>query len=242
MPRGAPDYSNVTSGSPLHRLDDMAELAARLGSPVSFNRSGDVVWFTSFEGGLQGVVCTSDHEDGVGLISSSRALDGCFSLKLDPRDADDSYVRWSRVLGLLEPGRIAIEASVSLDYTPDGIKLVLWYREGGREVVGRVLYDPQTSSWAIVDKDLGDVTVLEDYGLEKGSNAWHQIKLVIDTEEKTYRRLISGRHSVDLTSYNLLDDPTSHVGQVYFRVECLGSPDNHAAIYVDSVIITQNEP
>jgi len=50
--RGAPDDSNVLSTSTFYRLDDMAELAVRLGSPVQYLRSGNIVFCTTFEDGF----------------------------------------------------------------------------------------------------------------------------------------------------------------------------------------------
>lgn len=241
MPRGAPDYSNVKADKPLHRLDDMAELAARLDSPVAYSRSGNVIWLTSFEHGLQGVVCTSDHVDSTGAISASRALRGNFSLKFDPRDATTSYVRWSRVVGLLEPGRIGVEISVSLDDSPDAIRITVWYRDGGRELYAPLVYEEDGGLWKIKDKDLGWTTVLEDYSLEKGANAWHQIKLVIDTENKTYLWLLTAKHAVNLSEYNLEDEPSEDLGQLYFRITVYGCPTCHAPVYLDSVIVTQGE-
>jgi len=52
MPRGAPDYSSVTSAQPLHRLDDMSEIPARLGSPVTHDRAGKVVTMETFRSGV----------------------------------------------------------------------------------------------------------------------------------------------------------------------------------------------
>lgn len=241
MPRGAPDYSNVKVDSPLHRTTDLAELAARMGSPVAYSRSGNVVWITSFEEGLQGVTFSSDHVDSVGSLSAARAFRGSFSCKLDPRDADGSYVRWSRVIGLLEPSLIGMEASFSLDDSPDALRMTMWYRDGENELYAPIVYETDGGLWKIRDATLGWVTVLEDFELETGANAWHTIKFVIDTENEKYVWLLTAKHVIDLGDYSLLKSASTDLGQLYFRVTAYGIPAKHAPVYFDGVVITQNE-
>lgn len=48
MPFGAPDFSNIRKSMLLQRLDDMAELAVRTGSPYVFDRLGEIIWYTTF--------------------------------------------------------------------------------------------------------------------------------------------------------------------------------------------------
>lgn len=241
MPRGAPDYSNVQVESPLHRVTDLAELAARMGSPVTYSRSGSVVWITDFDDGMQGTTCTSDHADSTGALSTERVCQGRFSLKLDPRAAADSYVRYSRVIGLLEPTMIGFEASFSLDDDPDAVRLTMWYRDGTNELYAPVVYETDGGLWKVRDADAGWVTVLSGFTLLPGNNAWHTVKLVIDTENETYAWLQAGKHSIGLSDYSLLKSASADPGQVYFRVTVYGTVADNAPVWVDNIIITQNE-
>jgi len=53
MPHGAPDDSNVLKIGEDYRLDDLSELAARLGSIVNYRRTGDVYFMEDFSYGLE---------------------------------------------------------------------------------------------------------------------------------------------------------------------------------------------
>jgi len=218
MPRGAPDYSNVKVDSPVHRLTDLAEHAARLGSVSSYDRSGNVIWFTSFESGLQGSVVASDHIDSTATIVSSRANHGHFSLELDPRNVNDSYANWRRILQFLEAGKIGVEISISVDDDFKNVRLSMWSYDGDYELYAPLDYAEVGGLWKIRDRDLGWVTVLEDFVLQQGPSAWHNIKFTIDTEEKTYGHLLIGRHVIDISSYNLLESEADDLGQLAVRL------------------------
>ena len=242
MVRTAPDYSNVRVGQPLHRLDDQAELAARLGSPVTYDRTGSVIWYTDFEHGLQGSEFGVDHPDSKGQLTSNRAYRGSFSCMLNPREVAGSYVNWGRVIHFLQKGPIAVEMSVSTDADPDAIRLTMYYFDGNRVLTGLVHYQTDGGYWKIITKDIPWVTVLEGVELQQGPAAWHPVKLVIDTEKKAYVRLLVANVVVDLTEHKLTDNPSEALGQLEFRVNVYGSETRHAAGYIDSVIVTQNEP
>jgi hypothetical protein len=242
MPRGAPDYSNVRAFSPLHRVSDLAELAARLSSPVAYSRSGNVIWLTSFEHGLQGVVLGTDHADSVGGITASRSYHGSFSLYLDPRDATDSYVEYARSLQYIEAGKVGLEIALSLDRYPDKVRLQTHYMDGVTSIVGEVRYDTEGEYWQIKDGDSVWQTVLEDFYLQDGAEAWHNIKLVVDNENEVYGWLLVDKHVVNISEYSLREISYPGWGQFFFKVTAYGDSDRHAKAYVDDIIVTQGEP
>ena len=242
MARGAPDYSNVTGGPPLSGFYDQGEIAARLGSPVVYDKSGILVWYTDFENGLQGSDFGVDHEDSKGGLTAGRAFHGSFSCMFDPRGVADSYVEWGRVIHFIEEGRIGVEMSLSIDDNPEAVRLTMFYYDEDRVLTGLVHYQTDGGVWKIPTKDDGWVNVLEEVELQPGPSAWHPIKLVIDTKKKTYVRLLAARHVVELTKYGLIDNPSGALGQLEFRVDTYGNAARHAPAYIDGVIVTQNEP
>lgn len=242
MPRGAPDYSNVTTTAPLHRLDDMSELAARLGSPSVYDRSGRTIWMTSFENGLQGSAFGTDHVDSVGSLSSARAFHGSFSVKLDPRNIDDSYVNWSRVLHYVTAGQVGIEFAISLDSHPDVFKAYAFYHDDTEIAEASLHYYPDSGLWRVIEKGPAWVVVLDEYKLQTGPSAWHSVKLVLDLENKEYVRAQIDQYVVNLPGHKIHTYGTPDAGQLEVRLQCMGSPSEHAAVYLDGIIVTQGEP
>ena len=52
MTHGVQDFGASSGQNSTYGLTDLGELAVRLGSPVSFDRRGDVVMMETFEDGL----------------------------------------------------------------------------------------------------------------------------------------------------------------------------------------------
>lgn len=242
MPRGAPDYSNVRAYGPLHRLDDQAELAARLGSPVLYSRSGSVVWMTDFERGLQGSTFGTDGAPSAGSLSTARANLGAFSIMLDPQGVADSYVEYGRVVHFVPVGKLSLEASVSTDSDPYGLRLKMFYFTGTTQYYGGLHYDPATGDWKVRNAANAWPVVLEDFKIQQGAGAWTPIKLVVDVENEVYVRAEIAKHFVDLSSHSMYQEASTNNGQLDIRVIAYGSVASHAAVWADGIIVSQNEP
>ena len=242
MPRGAPDYSNVTGGEPAAGFYDRGEMAARLGSPVVYDKAGILVWYTDFEHGLQGITFGVDHADSVGSLTAERACHGAFSIKLDPRDAVDSYVEWRRIAYFLPVGNIGFELSLSLEPKPDNFHFIIKSRDGAYVLNARMNYYTATGNWEIRKADGTYVTILTGFELQYGVGSWHPIKLVIDTKNEKYVRALIGRNVIDLSDYGVEKAEDDTLAQLEVGVAVYGSAAAHAPVYVDSVIVTQNEP
>lgn len=242
MPRGAPDYSNVNAANPLHRLDDMAELAARLKSAVCYDRAGRVVSVWDFQHGLQGTTFGVDASPSAGSLVSSRSATGYFSIKLDPSDTEGSYVEWRGQAYYVPVGKTGLEVSISPDTDFDYLRIILWPYSGSNILQAIVRYYVAEEEWRVKDADAGYVTVLSDYKLQQGPAAWHPFKMVIDTDTKAYVRMSIDDQVVDLSDYTIPEVADTGLAQLAFGVTVYGEGANHAPCYFDKFIVTQNEP
>lgn len=240
-PRGAPDYSNVRAYGPLHRLDDQAELAARLNSPVSYDRSGRLIWMTTFEHGLQGAVPGVDSVDSVYEVSSAQSHYSPFSLTLNPSSDEGSYVEWGTIVEFIEEGKVALEAVFAHDSNPYGIRLKLLYFDGSTQQRAELHYDPQTGDWTVRTGETTWETILEGYKLQQGKTCWNHVKLVVDFQESTYVRVQIGRRVVKIEEYEVYSLDSENLGQMVCRFMAYGGTEFHAAVYLDAIIVTQAE-
>jgi len=65
----APDWYKYLPGSDRYILEDMGELAARLRSPITYDRRGEVLYFDMMEHGLAPYF-TEENEEGSYVISA----------------------------------------------------------------------------------------------------------------------------------------------------------------------------
>lgn len=233
-------FSSGVGGFPM--IGDLAEQAVRLGSINAFDRRGTTIWMTDFENGLQGSTFGTDHANSEGIMSATRSYHGAYSIKLDPRGAAESYVEWSRVIHYLEGGRVGLEVSVSLDDSPDSVRIKLLYFDGTTQSRAELHYDHASGNWTVRTGIATWETILSGYKLQTGAAAWHPIKLIVDFDNGEYVRAQMSRRSVDISAYDLYTVGSGNLGQLSARVMAYGAVAAHAPVWADGIIVTQNEP
>ncbi len=258
---GAPDSIKYASGKPTvpstipykksTTLMDMAELAVRIGSPISMDRRGDVFFYDDFESGLSKVL-KAVAGTGTLTMSSATARSGFLSAKIFVPSTvanDKTVVIWGPpYVTNTKMGAEISFSSDSLQRTRKGrFNLVIEDQfVGGRwtaEVRIALSDNGQEIYYRASD---GTYTLLDTYPIISGSLLnFHSLKLVCDLTTHKYERLIFKDTEWDLSALNmLLETGAALIGKTsginatvydYF----LGSD---ITMYIDDLILTINEP
>ena len=232
-------FTSGAGGFPM--IGDLAELAARLNSIHSYDRRGTVVWTTDFRHGLQGATCGVSDAECSYNISAERSHFGGYSLKMDPSDEEGSYVEWGNVVQFIESGHIGLEALVSVGADPDAVRLKMLYFDGTTQTRAELNYDTASGDWTVRTGAATWATVLSGFKMQADAMAWYSIKLVIDPAEAKYVRMQVAKESEDISAHSIYTLASSNLGQLNCRVMAYGDATKHAPIWVDGVIVTQNE-
>lgn len=232
-------FSGGAGGFPM--IGDLAELAVRLESPHAYDRRGTVVWMTDFGHGLEGAVPGTSHAGCSYNISAERGHFGGYSLKMNPSDDKGSYVEWGNVVQFIESGPVGIEALVSVGADPDAVRVKILYFDGTTQSRAELNYDTASGDWTIRTGAATWVTVLSGFKMQADAMAWYSIKLVVDPSTGKYIRMQVAKESEDISSHDLYTLASANLGQLNGRVMVYGDAAKHAPIWVDGVIITQNE-
>lgn len=242
MPRGAPDYSNVRAYGPLHRMDDPAELAARLGSPVKFHRAGNVIHLDNFEKGKPGWLAGTADAGSAFALSTEQARSAPFSMVLTPGTPSPYQMIVYKDFTYPYPGNIGVEMSFTVDYRTDNVELRL------------LIHDTVDIHYAAVQYDHAESTInyLKSNGfwepLEEGvqlshlPNIFHTLKMVVDFENGLYRHVWVDRYNYEQLGYPLQTFTNAEPPYLRVRISTNAVDDSQPVIYIDDVIITQNEP
>lgn len=242
MPRGAPDYGNVISSSPLHRLDDMAELAVRLGSANVYDRGGYIIYQTNFSQGVKGWVVASENDKGSAIASTDLGYYGPFCYKLSTSSDSPYDINVTRYLAGLQKGKMGMEVTFAFDPTLAKILFLFSHYDGVDRNIAGVRYDHENEALEYYTTNGAYGSVDDDFVLQHISNAPHTLKFVIDEETGTYDRIL-----VDATEFMDLE-------YVYRKYERTETPYMMTSIQItcqdelgvetliDNVIVTQGEP
>jgi len=242
MPHGAPDWSNVVKPTVVHRLDDMAEAVVRLGSIITFDRRGDIVWFDSFEYGHQ-------HYDkwlsGTGAkveISTETFRNHGYSLKLTAGSDASRAAQIIKNFPIIESGPHGAEFSWYLYSYPWAVDLRIEGRDKNKEFKFEVYYHLGERKLYYIDENNILVVLDDDLSIVLTWSLFHTWKLVWNTKTGYYIRLL-----FDDRTYDMSDKKgyvTTYIAADYYKVALTqyGQAGVNSISYFDDAIFTINEP
>lgn len=242
MAHGQPDYGAYAPKETVGSMADNAELAARLGSIVTYDRRGDVVWYDDFESATLKWSSLGTDADADADISAAYARGGAFSCKITcgtgptNRGGIQTYkpppalskvgleVHWTRPLSDL----VTVDFNLYVRHpSKDWDAGIRWV-----DATGTLEYW-DGAAWQTIEAGLGGRA---SYYL------FHPIKFVIDLENDLYHRLIFQNREWDLSAYPVATGGGGAIVETRIEVDSMGSGVLAPVYYVDDVILTQNEP
>jgi len=240
VPRGQADFGMYAAKETVSGLADLGELAARLKSPVTFDRRGDVLWLDDFEG-TEGKWILSGTGTGKAYAHSAEsARYGLCSMKLTAGDAATNHAQMATSLPYPVLSKIGME--ISFTYNA-GFGEYLWtFRlyDGSDYYEGRVRFTWSTLAWEIDDH--GTWRLLKTGSLTQATYLYHTIKIVLDFTTKKYVRVILNEVEYDVSAYSLATDDSIASAQLRAEIRVTNRSAENMSAYFDSFIVTQNEP
>lgn len=236
-----PDYAapktigTVPVGS-VYTSTDIAELAARLGSIVTFDRRGNVAWMDNFEDGIQAWESTFYQSLSWDPINAAR---GGFSLATEYANSDRDI---THNLPLLPLGKNGLEVSYAFGAdTKTYMPFSLSFYDGAAMLQGAVRYSENDHTLEILNSTGGYTLVASDV---QGGRAgiFAVIKLVIDFATKKYERLIFNGVEYDLSAHSIYEAASVAAPHVTITLKPVTTSGFLWTAWYDAIILTQNEP
>lgn len=243
MVHGHADYGVGTPTATVHTLSDMAELAARLGSPDTFDRRGNVLWYDDFEGGIEKWGFGSVPPGGALEWSSESSKTGRFSAKLTaPAALGGVSHMWCRLAYPLT-ARLGMEIAFSLPVANLALitlQLQLYLSRVGH--LAMLAYDGTTRSLSYFERDAGEVALTPPVNLGTFANYFHVLKVVVDIETSEYVRAVLDNYEWDLSGEKLQDYIAPAYDELLGIFGLLVDTVTQPHVLVDNCIVTMNEP
>jgi hypothetical protein len=239
---GTPDWGVTSGAATVYQLTDLAELAARLGSPVTFDRRGDVLWIDDMESGVDKWYATYGGATGSLGLSAVEARNGRYSALLSAGIAVGASVNIYHYLPVPVFSSLGLEAHARLEDTLARLETALDLYDGTTELLGVLRYNHLTGDLLVLNAGEEYDVVATDLHLAAIARLFHAFKLVVDPVAQEYVRAIVDSTPVDLSGRSLYTLTTPVEARMDVRISQVSNMAATCNVYLDDVIVTQNEP
>lgn len=238
----APKTVGQVSVGPIHTSTDIGELAARLGSPITYDRRGNVVWYDNFEEPVTGWHISA-FVDAYGRLDSTHFRSGCQSMKLHTEDAAGAMVSMELRAQILGSKRLGLEFSFSRSGHNCDLRADYYVYDGTTAFAVRFKLAAEDEKIYVWDGDTGTWIEVAD---TKGLVAWgyniYTIKLVFDLDTSMYERLLFRNAEWNISNQPIYSYESDAPPEFRVRIWNQNYSDDGGDIWIDDVILTQNEP
>ncbi len=239
MAHGARDDSNLVQETRVYTLADMAELAARLGSPLMYHRGGILSdqWLAETGTGRLSKSLVGTGAECV-LSSNYPGRSGvCMELASSSSENQNSNVSLS--LPYPESGSVGCTWVYYPVYVTGSIVFVIWVNSGTWMYYGEIKHVLADSKWYYHAQD-GSWIAIQAEGFNSNPLAgYHSLKLVLDVERGEYNQVLLDGHSATLSGVALYRESDYNPPQTRMVLKVIGDGSNPARIALESIVYTQ---
>jgi len=242
MSHGTPDWGRTSGLKTTYPMTDLGELAARLGSPITFDRRGDVVFFDSFEDGLSQWAPTHDTHGTTVTPSGQYSRTGGFSVEVALAGNANAYASLPRRQPTPVAGKLGVEYSATALSLAGKLLIELYVYDGSVAHEFSLNYDSDADALSIRTPAGAYTTIATGVNLYSTPGLFHTLKLVVDIENDAYVRAIVDSTTYDLSAYGPRLDANSTTPHTYLAVWVYNDVAVAHTVWLDDLIFTQNEP
>jgi len=246
MPIGHPDYSNTTDTTFISGVNDMGELAARLHSPDTYDRSGNVLYMDNFNYGIASWSSVVSGGGALVTVVTSNTYRGEKAIKLTGGLNGGMYSSIQKPFNPQFASKLGCEIKVAFPGLIDFFAMELRFRLGDDQYDYGIRIDPNDSKLLIALQGAPNpvwTEFVDDITLSSFTMLYHTFKMVVDIENAAYVRFL-----VDQSEYNISEftphkyaAPSSRHHIVAY-LACHSRALNNDVAFIDDFIFTFNEP
>ena len=238
----APDYFSYRLESTKHLLADMAELAARLGSLVSFDRRGTLVWMDGFENSLSPWESQAAGTGAAVAVVTSPTYQGGYSCKLTGGSTDPWVALVQKNAQVITLNRLGVEFTFSQETSYDYIESYAFYSSGTQYITWRIRLNPATNTLQYKDAAGAWQTFAAWKFADENKCRFHTLKYVVDLDTHEFVRCFLDRNVYVFSGEKpqvsaVVDNPS-----LLIRFSVYSRAGFNDVVYVDNAIVTADEP
>jgi len=236
-----PDWGRANAQAAVFPVTDLGELAARLGSPATFDRRGDVAYIDDFESGLHNWSQTLSGTGALADLTTLRSRSGRLAARLVGGSSSSRLARINRSLPRPGGRGLGCEFSFALPSAVDNVRVTLSVYEAATATHYAIVYDDVNNKLSYLNFSAGLTDFATGVSLATGATLFHTLKIVIDRTLELYARAILDDVEYELTS--ALPNPAivSDGPKVVVGFQVVSRSGQNDACYADDCVFTTNE-
>lgn len=238
----APDYSKYLPNSSRLSLQDLGELAARLGSPVFFDRRGELVYVEDFAYGLGGWITATSGDGASVSLDGAKPYRHPYQAKLVAGTTLSKSATLGRTIGGWVTGRVGIEWIIAIEENAAYSHYLLNVFNGTTLSQTRLQYTDSTKTWSMRNAAGAYTAVLVSSIGVTGSCMYIPVKFVFDLDTGYYCRLMVGSNIVNLDTLAFQQSDDTDVAMLEIAVYLYGTGVVAPILRLAQLLITANEP
>ncbi len=242
MSHGNRDWSSYGLKSTVYNLQDMAELAARLGSIHTYDRRGDVVWADDFESTVNKWTLLGLGIGEAIALSDEAVRNGAKSLKMTTPALAGVTMGAQRLLSVLHASSVGVEFHACPPLNLSKLHLAVNHYDGSTLVTFAVRIDQVNSVIEYQDSSAAWVTLVSPFNFTFNAGLFHAFKIVGDLVSKKYKRLLCNNHEIDMSAITAFSGASAIGPLLQTSFYATAKLALAVSVYIDDFIVTQNEP
>lgn len=220
----------------------LSEMAARMGSVVRYERSGQIHWVETFENGMQSWVKFLPLPASIAEISPVYSQSGGYSCRLVGAPTGSGTASITRFCGVNPVGKIGLSFSFAVDSDFETIKLSFYLRTTGVQHQPILRLPPPLGKIDIFTSESGWVEVCDLTMGTKSAEIWNTVKLVVDFSTGAYVSLRYNAGTHDISAYHYTTASNSYTPEISVGIQAQSRAGEADEVYIDDVILTFAEP
>ncbi len=238
---GAEDWSKYRPNVPRETLFDLAELAARLGSPVTYDRRGSAMFMDGFEGTLNSVRVTELAGVAIAQLDQTRAFRGHQCVSVFVASNSGSRVLVEKTLPLYAINNIGIEFHWAQGTGLTRFFIFVDYFAGASQWRGEIEIDITNNVINYRESPGVYVELVTASFSDPRPGQWYAAKLVVDTNSQEYVRFIHNNIETSLAGISLSESAFASDPGVTLGVSNTKNDIDDQTFYIDDMILTSDE-
>ena len=241
MAHGSPDNYGTSPQGFVHRVADLAELAARLGSSDTFDRRGNVLFMDGFERGVNAWTFFPSGAGSALRLLVSPVHSGSVSGAILTGTSGGVTSSIQRSLTMPFVSRTGFECSFCLPVLAYDFIMVMTVYQLTYEDIYILRFRNTTEEVSVINA-LGNYQVIATIpGMHADAVTWYTAKFVADIPNRTYIRALFNNREYDLSAIKPYPSVGTDSGRIILEIAASASNNTNQLFPIDDIILTMNE-